>query len=53
MGRGRRAERTANMPPMFVTLDVSNLSGWLNAAAFCRVEKGVHAMRAEVRAERR
>ena len=23
---------------MFVTLDVSKLSGWLNASAFCRVE---------------
>ena len=34
-----RAERTANMKPMFVTLDVSKLSGWLNAAAFCRVER--------------
>ena len=37
---GARAcvERTANMPYMVVTLDVSKLSGWLNAAAFCRVE---------------
>eukprot|EP00964_Phaeocystis_antarctica_P050417 scaffold29284_cov63-Phaeocystis_antarctica.AAC.2 len=26
------------MPYMVVTLDVSMLSGWLNAAAFCRVE---------------
>eukprot|EP00964_Phaeocystis_antarctica_P128135 scaffold91858_cov53-Phaeocystis_antarctica.AAC.2 len=25
------------MPYMVVTLDVSKLSGWLNAAAFCRV----------------
>ena len=33
------AERTENMLPMFVTLDVSKLSGWLNAAAFYRVEK--------------
>ena len=33
-----RAERTRNMPCMSVTLDVSKLSGWLNAAAFCRVE---------------
>ena len=32
------AECTKNMKPMFVTLDVSKLSGWLNAAAFCRVE---------------
>ena len=35
-----RAERTANMDPMFVTLEVSKLSGWLNAYACCRVERG-------------
>ena len=52
-GWGAGAERTLNMPNISVTFDVSKLSGWLNAAAFCRVEKGVHAMRAEVRAERR
>ena len=33
-----RAERTQNMPLMFVTLDVSKLSGLLNAFAPCRVE---------------
>ena len=33
------AERTWNMLYMFVTLDVSKLSGWLNAYANCRVEK--------------
>ena len=33
-----RAERTVKMPCIFVTLDVSRLSGWLNTAAFCRVE---------------
>ena len=46
-GRGRlkaigvraRAERTANMDRMSVTLDVSKLSGWLNADAVCRVER--------------
>ena len=27
------------MPPMVVTLDVSKLSGWLNADATCRVER--------------
>ena len=27
-------ERTRNMPPMFVTLEVSKLSGWLNADAW-------------------
>ena len=34
-----RAERTSNMLPMFVTLDVSKLSGWLNADTPCRVER--------------
>ena len=34
-----RAERTINMHPMSVTLEVSKLSGWLNADARCRVEK--------------
>ena len=34
-----RAERTPNMPYIFVTLDVSKLSGWLNADALCRVER--------------
>ena len=33
-----RAERTANMYPMSVTLDVSRLSGWLNADAYCRAK---------------
>ena len=39
VGARARAERTANMPPMLVTLDVSKLSGWLNATAPCRVER--------------
>ena len=37
-----RAERTENMLCMLVTLDVSRLSGWLNAVAYgepCRVER--------------
>ena len=39
-GGGRaRAERTWNMDCMSVTLDVSKLSGWLNADACCRVER--------------
>ena len=39
-GGGRaRAERTPNMTAMVVTLDVSKLSGWLNADASCRVER--------------
>ena len=36
--QGTRAERTVNMPCIFVTLDVSRLSGWLNTAAPCRVD---------------
>ena len=43
----RAAERTLNMFHMFVTWDVSKLSGWLNAVASCRIEEG-HVMRAEV-----
>ena len=43
-----------NMPLMSVTLDVSRLSGWLNASAYCRVgkEEGIGSERAglEVRA---
>ena len=35
---GARA-RTSNMARMVVTLDVSKLSGWLNADALCRVER--------------
>ena len=34
-----RAERTENMPPMLVTLEVSKLlSGWLNEFAPCRIK---------------
>eukprot|EP00964_Phaeocystis_antarctica_P058603 scaffold34770_cov81-Phaeocystis_antarctica.AAC.2 len=40
-------ERTLNMRYMFVTLDVSKLSGWLNADAYCRESEGGHAMRGE------
>ena len=35
---------------MYVTLEVSKLSGWLNAFAFCRESKGGHAVRCGVRA---
>ena len=41
-GRGgwaRAGERTANMEFMFVTLDVSKLTGWLKAAAACQGRK--------------
>ena len=34
---GARAKRTENMFCIVVTLDVSKLSDWLNAAAPCRV----------------
>ena len=34
-----RAERTENMLYISMTLEVSQLSGWLNADAHCRVEK--------------
>ena len=33
------AGRTANIPCMSVTLDVSRLSGWLNADEFCREKR--------------
>ena len=38
-GRARAAERTQNMPFMFVTRDVSKLTGWLKAAAACQGRK--------------
>ena len=38
-GRRERAERTRNICCMVVTLEVSKLSGWLNADAYCRVER--------------
>ena len=34
-----RGARTWNIHFMVVTLDVSKLSGWLNADASCRVER--------------
>ena len=46
-----RAKRTSNIQNMFVTLDVSKLSGWLNADAHCRVEKK-HSKRGVMRAGR-
>ena len=41
VGARARAERTENMLRMSVTLDVSELSGWLNTDALCRVERRV------------
>ena len=49
VGARARAERTENMLAMVVTLDVSKLSGWLNADADCRVERRACAMREAVR----
>jgi len=46
-GRRARAERTLNIDCMVVTLEVSRLSGWLNADAPCRVER--RAMRCGAR----
>ena len=39
VGARARAERTSNILRMSVTLDVSKMSGWLNALADCRVER--------------
>ena len=44
-----RAGRTANIQLMSVTLEVSKLSGWLKAYAFCRVDKEGRAMRGDDR----
>ena len=38
-GHRARAKRTSSIMVMLVTLDVSKLSGWLNADACCRVER--------------
>ena len=46
-------ERTANIAYMFVTLNVSTLSGWLNATAFCQVERRTCDAGRDVRAGRR
>jgi hypothetical protein len=46
-----RGSKFQNMLTMFVTLEVSKLSGWLNAYADCRVKREGHAMRGEVRGE--
>ena len=48
MGAGHGEERTPNMYCMSVTLEVSKLSGRLNAYAFCRESKGGHAVRRKV-----
>ena len=40
------------MLPMFMTLEVSKLSGWLNAVAYCRESHGGHTVRGEVQVGR-
>ena len=40
-------ECTENISRILVTLEVSKLSGWLNADAACRKSKGGHAVRCE------
>eukprot|EP00964_Phaeocystis_antarctica_P057142 scaffold33780_cov33-Phaeocystis_antarctica.AAC.1 len=47
LGAGHGEERTWNMTLMSVTLEVSKLSGWLNADARCRESKGGHTVRDE------
>ena len=41
-----RAERTRNMFSIFVTLVVSQLSGWSNALVYCRVQREASEERA-------
>ena len=48
IGGRAREERTLNMDCMFATLDVSRLSGWLNADAPCRESKEGHTVRGAV-----
>ena len=48
-----RAERTANMALMLVTLEVSRLSGWLKYDAYCRVPQRGRTMRGGMRGGRR
>ena len=43
-GRARGEERTENMKPMVVTLEVSKVSGWLNADACCRESREGHTV---------
>ena len=50
---GARAERTWNMLLMFVTLEVSRLSGWLKYDASCRVPQGGRTVRGGMRGGRR
>ena len=53
MGAGLGEERTLNMERMFLALEVSKLSGRLNADAACRESNEGHTARGELRASRR
>ena len=52
MGAGHGEERTRNIALMVVTLEVSKLSGWLNADVYCR-ESRKGGMRCGARYTRR
>ena len=43
-------QRTANITPMSVTREVSQLRGWLKAYAFCRGSQAGHTVRGGLRA---
>ena len=45
---GHGEERAANIPYMVLRLEVSKLSGWLNAEAYCRESEGGHTVWGEV-----
>ena len=47
LGAGHGEERTMNIWLMVVTLEVSKVSGWLNADAYCRESNGGHTVRGE------
>ena len=53
MGARQGEERTQNMKRMLVTLEVSKLSGWLNADAPCRVGRRVYEAGRGARTRRR
>ena len=46
---GRGEQRTPNMCVMCVTREVSQLSGWLKASAFCRGSQAGHTVRGGLR----
>eukprot|EP00964_Phaeocystis_antarctica_P124087 scaffold87775_cov48-Phaeocystis_antarctica.AAC.1 len=49
LGAGHGEGRTRSIWYMLVTLEVSKLSGWLNADAACRESNRGHAVQGEVR----